>query len=179
MPGVVAAGVVVVLQLLPDPLPPHESTPQVRATRSASMTNKERQRRRAGMNRNNKPASSAPPVACHGGRLPPEFAALHPPELAAVVVTVSVAVPFAVPVMLTGVVDPKLNVGSETALAGLVASTAVRATLPVKPLLGVTVIAEAFPVVEPGVKVIAVPVMAKLEGGMGETMMPELLEPGL
>ena len=169
MPGVV--GVVVMgVQLLPELPPPQESTPQVRATRSASMTNMERQRRLAGMNRNNTPASSAPPVACHGGRLPPEFAALHPPELAAVVVTVSVAVPLAVPVMLTGVVDPKLKVGKETALAGLVASTAVRATLPVKPLLGVTVMFEVLPLVAPAVGMVTVvPVIAKPGGGMDVT----------
>lgn len=52
---------------------------------------------------------------------------------------VSVAVPAVVPVMLTGLVEPKLNVGRFTAPSGLVAMTAVSVTLPVKPPLGVIV----------------------------------------
>jgi hypothetical protein len=123
------------------------------------------------MIKNSTPATSAPPVACHGGRLSPETAALHPPELAAVVETVSVAVPAEVPVMLTGVVDPKLKVGRETAPAGLLAITAVRATLPVNPPLGVTVMVEVLPLVAPGVEIFTlVPEMAKPGGGMGVTV---------
>jgi len=49
--------------------------------------------------------------------------------------------------MLTGVVAPKLKVGSRFAPAGLVAIAAVRATLPVKLPLGVTVIVAVLPVV--------------------------------
>jgi hypothetical protein len=68
--------------------------------------------------------------------------------------------------MLTGVVDPKLNVGKFTAPPGLTVSAAVSATLPVKPPLGVTVIVDVLPVVAPRVTVIAPPfVSAKLAGG--------------
>jgi len=48
--------------------------------------------------------------------------------------------PFAVE-MLTGLVEPKLNVGKYTAPAGLELRTAVTATFPVKPPTGVTAIA--------------------------------------
>jgi hypothetical protein len=64
--------------------------------------------------------------------------------------------------MLTGVVDPKLNVGGYCAPAGLDVRVAVNATLPVKPPLGVTVIVEVFPVVAPGETVTAVPLTVKL-----------------
>ena len=77
--------------------------------------------------------------------------------VAAVVVIVSVAVPAEVPVMLTGLVGPKLKVGGYWAPAGLEVMAAVSATLPVKPPLGVTVIVEVFPVVAPGETVTAVP----------------------
>ena len=82
--------------------------------------------------------------------------------VAAVVETVRVAVPAVVPVMLTGVVDPKLKVGGYWAPFGLAVTTAVSATLPVKPPLGVTVIIEVFPVVAPGETVTAVPLTVKL-----------------
>jgi len=84
----------------------------------------------------------------------------------AVVVIVRVADPAVVPVMLTGVVVPKLKVGGYTAPLGLEARTAVRATLPVKPPEGVTVIVDAFPEVAPGATVTAVPLTVKLGGGM-------------
>jgi hypothetical protein len=71
------------------------------------------------------------------------------PMEAAVVETVRV--PLAAPlVMLTGDVPPKLKVGGSAAPAGLVASAAVRVTLPVNPPLGVTVIVAVLPVVAPG-----------------------------
>ena len=75
---------------------------------------------------------------------------------------VSVAVPAEAVVILTGVVVPKLNVGASEAPAGLVATTAVSATLPVKPPLGVTEIVEVLPVVAPGLIDTAVPVTVKL-----------------
>jgi hypothetical protein len=52
---------------------------------------------------------------------------------------VSVAVPAEAPVMLTGVVEPKLKVGASAAPVGLEVIAAVSATLPVKPPAGVTV----------------------------------------
>ena len=69
--------------------------------------------------------------------------------LGAVVVMVSVAVPAVVPVMETGLVEPKLRVGRSCAPDGLVVTVAVRATLPVKPLLGVTVMVDVLPVAAP------------------------------
>jgi len=50
-----------------------------------------------------------------------------------------------VPVILTGVVDPKLSVANP--VVGL--SAAVNTTLPVKPFAGVTVIVDVFPVLRP------------------------------
>lgn len=76
---------------------------------------------------------------------------------------VRVAVPEVVLVMLTGLVEPKLSVGGSTAPVGLVAMSAVSATLPVKPLAGVTVTLDVFPVVAPGVETVtAVPLTVKL-----------------
>ena len=81
--------------------------------------------------------------------------------------TVRVAVPAVAPVMFTGVVEPKLSVGRYCAPAGLVARTAVSATLPVKPPEGVSVRFEVFPVVAPGATETAVPEMAKLGAATG------------
>jgi hypothetical protein len=86
------------------------------------------------------------------------------------VVTVSVAVPALVPVILTGVVDPKLSVGG-IPVVGL--SAAVSATLPVKPFAGVTVIVDVFPVVAPGATVTAVPTTVKLVVGGGDVTVTE------
>ena len=52
---------------------------------------------------------------------------------------VRVAVPGVVNVMLTGLVAPKLRVGGYCAPAGLAVMAAVSATVPTKPLAGVTV----------------------------------------
>jgi hypothetical protein len=107
------------------------------------------------MPKSNRHASSAPAKICQfppgrGGRA----SAL---DVAAVLDTVSVAVPAVVLVMLTGVVVPKLNVGGSCAPLGLEATTAVSTTLPVKPPLGVTAIVEVFPVVAPGLMDTAAP----------------------
>ena len=82
--------------------------------------------------------------------------------VAAVVKMVSIAVPAVVPVMPTGVVEPKLKVGGYCAPAGLEVTAAVNATLPVKPPAGVTVIVDVFPVVAPGETETAVPLTVKL-----------------
>jgi hypothetical protein len=63
--------------------------------------------------------------------------------------------------MLTGLVEPKLKVGGYWAPEGLKVTLAVRATLPVNPPLGVTVIVELFPVVAPGKIVSAVPLIVR------------------
>ena len=75
---------------------------------------------------------------------------------------VRVAVPALVPLMLTGVVEPKLKVGRSWAPAGLEVTRAVRVTLPVKPPAGVKVMVEVFPVAAPGATETAVPLTAKL-----------------
>jgi hypothetical protein len=74
---------------------------------------------------------------------------------------VRVAAPAALPVMLTGLVELKLKVGSTKAPLGLLVRAAVRVALPVKPLLGVTVIVEVLPVVAPAVMLTGVPLIVK------------------
>ena len=106
------------------------------------------------------PAKAAPPAAYQG--TPLCLGRTRAALVAAVVVIVSVAVPAEVPVMLTGLVEPKLKVGGYCAPVGLEVTAAVSATLPVKPPVGVTVMAEVFPVVAPGETVTAVPLIVKL-----------------
>jgi hypothetical protein len=69
--------------------------------------------------------------------------------LVAVVVMVRAAVAAAEPVIMTGLVDPKLNVGVYAAPDGLDVMMALSVTLPVKPLAGVTVTIDTFPAVAP------------------------------
>lgn len=88
---------------------------------------------------------------------------------AAVVEKVRVADPLLAPVMLIGVVAPKLSVGTSTAPEGLEVTDAASATLPMKPPLGVRVMVEVFPVVAPGVTVAEGPLRAK-EAGIAVTM---------
>jgi hypothetical protein len=85
--------------------------------------------------------------------------------VAAVVEMVSVAVPTVMPVMLIGLVEPKLKVGRYWAPAGLEVTTGVSAMLPVKPPVGVTVIVEEFPELAPRVTVTVVPLIVKLGAG--------------
>ena len=75
---------------------------------------------------------------------------------------VSVALPLPVPVMSTGDVVPKLNVGTAVAPDGLEVSAAVRVTFPVNPPVGVTVTVDVFPVEAPGDTETAEPLMLKL-----------------
>jgi hypothetical protein len=86
--------------------------------------------------------------------------------VAAVVEMVRVAIPAEAPVMLAGLVDPKLNVGASSAPDGPEVMEAVRVTAPVKPPLGVTVMVEVFPVVAPGTRMTGVPPIVN-EGGAG------------
>jgi hypothetical protein len=74
---------------------------------------------------------------------------------------VRVAIPLPEPVIVTGLVEPKLRVGGYWAPEGLEVTVAVRATLPVKPPLGVTVRVEVLPVVAPRATVSAVPLTVK------------------
>ena len=87
------------------------------------------------------------------------------PLVAAVVEMVRIAVPALVPEMTTGVVEPKLKVGRSWAPVGLEVIAAVRATLPVKLPLGVTVTVDVFAVVAPGTTVTGIPPIAKAGTG--------------
>jgi len=116
-------------------------------------------RRLAWMPKSIKQARIAPPPVYQGISRCVCWAWLQPP--AAVVVMVRVAVPAVAPVMSTGLVEPKLRVGGSTAPLGLEVTAAVNVTSPVKPLAGVTVMVEVFPVVAPAVTVTAVPVIVK------------------
>lgn len=78
---------------------------------------------------------------------------------------VRVAVPAVVPVMLTGLVEPKLRVGGYWALVGLEVTAAVSATLPVKPPAGVTLTNEVLPVIAPAMTLTAVLLNVKLGAG--------------
>jgi hypothetical protein len=80
--------------------------------------------------------------------------------IGAVVAMVSVADAVPVPLIVTGLVVPKLAVGGYKAFAGLEVIAAVSVTLPVNPPEGVIVIAEVFPVVAPAAAVTAVPLTA-------------------
>ena len=66
--------------------------------------------------------------------------------------------------MLTGLVEPKLKVGS-CALTGKEVNVAVSVTLPVNPPDGVTVTVNVFPVVAPRVTVIDVATPIVKSGG--------------
>ena len=95
-------------------------------------------------------------------------------DIGAVVENVSVAVSAVAPVILTGVVELKLNVGGSWAPVGLDVTAAVSATLPVNPPLGVTVMVDVLPLVAPGLTVTAEPVIAKL-GGTAAVTITELV----
>jgi hypothetical protein len=82
--------------------------------------------------------------------------------VAAVVEMTRVAVPAVAPVIVTGLVEPKLNVGGYWAPEGLEVTAAVNPTLPVNPPAGVMVMVDVFPVVAPRASVTAIPPIAKL-----------------
>jgi hypothetical protein len=94
--------------------------------------------------------------------------------VAAEVETVRVAVPEFGPVIFTGLVEPKLKEGGYWAPVGLAVTAAVSTTLPVKPLTGVTVMVEVFPVVAPEFRVTAVPLRVKVGAVTVTEAEPEL-----
>ena len=104
-------------------------------------------------------AKTAPPPVYQ--RVPDRSGHVSALEPAAVVETVSVAVPPVAPVMLTGLVEPKLRVGMSWAPLGLEVTAAVKATLPVNPPNGVIVTVDELPVGAPGLTATAVPLMVK------------------
>jgi hypothetical protein len=111
------------------------------------------------MPKSSKQASVAPPT--YQGT-PERLGDARAVLVAGVVEMVRVAVPDAVPAMVTGLVEPKLKVGKSWSPAGLEVTAAVSATLPVKPPAGVRVMVDVFAVVVPGVTVTAVPLTVKL-----------------
>jgi hypothetical protein len=92
-------------------------------------------------------ASAMPPTTDQ--RVSGRAGIMAAPEVAAVVLIVRVAMPAVDPVILTGLVEPKLNVGRFAAPVGLDLRVATSATLPVNPLVGMTVMVVEFPLVAP------------------------------
>jgi hypothetical protein len=109
------------------------------------------------MPKSSKHARVAPPAAYHG--TPGRFGYAREALVAAVVETVRVAVAGFVPVMLTGLVEPKLKVGGYWAPAGLEVMAGASVTLPVKPPRGVTVMVVVE--VAPGAMETAVPLSVR------------------
>ena len=169
MPAVVP-GVTTLLQAVPELPPPQANMPPARETKSSNMPNIARIfRRRGTMPKSNRQARTAPPRVYQG--IPPGISFVAVQEFwLGVVVKVRVAVPGLALVMLTGLVEPKLKVGTCCAPDGLDPRTAVKVTLPVKPLAGVTVIVDALPVVAPAVTVIVVPETVNEGTGGGVTV---------
>lgn len=143
----------------PPPLlpPPHAvKLPTAANASSANPIMDNQARRRAGMPKNRMQASTVAPGASHG--TPGRFGKASALVVGGVVEMVRVAVRAEEPVMLTELVEPKLNVGRSDAPARLDVMAAVSVTSPVKPPAGVTVMVEVFPDFAPGVTVTAVPV---------------------
>ena len=116
-------------------------------------------RLRVGLPESSRKPRAAPPAGSQG--IPWRFGSAIAVPVPAVVEMVRIADLADVPVILNGLVEPKLKVGGSTAPGGLDVITAVKATLPVHPPEGVTVIVEVFPVVL-GATVTAVPLTVKL-----------------
>jgi len=130
-------------------LPPQPMTPSDRHMTTAAVSSAGRLRLRFGTAKNSSSASAVPPPEGHSRRIM-RLSAVD----AAVVVTVSVEVCAPVPVIVT-------EVGDRTHCAGSLAATGLieqlSATVPVKPLVGVTEIVDVLPVVAPGTTLIADP----------------------
>jgi hypothetical protein len=139
------------------------NTPLPRQTSKSIKPSHARQRRFRGTPNSINTARAAPPGTYHGAFCPLPFIAAHPPS--ALVAIVNVAVPAPLPVMFTGLVEPKLNVGGSTASLGPEVTAAESATLPVNPPTGVMVMVVVFPVVAPAVTVTAVPLIEKPDAG--------------
>ena len=116
--------------------------------------------RRAGIPNSSTQARIVPHAACQGTPLCLTLAALQLPLVAAVVFTVNVAVCAVVPLIVTEA--GMLHVAGS--VAALALNAQLKLTVPVNPLVGVTVIVEVFPLVVPGATVTAVPVTVKLGG---------------
>jgi hypothetical protein len=163
---------------LPDELPPPQlMAPPASTTSSMSMRRVRLPRRRTAPipNSNRQAKATAPCRHCPPG----VEGEANDAAVAAVVEMVRVAVWLPAPVIVTGDVAPKLNVGASTAPEGELVRAAVRVTAPVNPPDGATVIVEAFPVVAPGASVTAVPATVRPGTGTGLTITGSLLLVGL
>ena len=133
--------------------------------KTASTTNAPNSARRLrlviGSAKSSKHAAMAPAPPGQRMRELGEFDALPDDEVVAIV---SVAVAAEDPVILTGLVEPKLSTGRFVAPAGCAAIVAVSITLPVNPPDGVTVIVEVLPEVAPALTLSATAPIAKLAG---------------
>ena len=151
------------------PPPPHADTPPMKTARRTTIPSVVRQPRLpAGMPNNSRQARTAEPPVYQGIPRGTRLSAVHDWVWPSVVTMVRVAVPAVMPVILTGVVEPKLNVGFATAPDGLDVMAAVSAMFPVNPLAGVNVIRAVFPVVAPAATLTVVPATVKL--GVGRLM---------
>jgi hypothetical protein len=133
-------------------------------------------RRRVGTPKSRIQANVAPPAAYQG--TPRRFGYAKELVVAAVVVTVRVAVAVLAPLMLTGLVEPKLRVGGSCAPVGEEVTAAVNATLPVKPPRGFTLMVEVFPVAAPGATLTGVTVIVK-PGGTGAVTVTDFVPDAL
>jgi hypothetical protein len=116
VPVTVTVYVPAVVPGLPEPLPlllpppPQLARPPVKNASRQSMPSMARHlRRRTGMPNSSTQARVAPPAADHGS--PILFGCTSAALVGAVVVMVRVAMPGLAPLMLIGLVEPKLNVG--------------------------------------------------------------------
>jgi hypothetical protein len=126
-------------ELPPEPLPPlppdppHAEIPPPRKTSNAlkpSIARQRRRRRRPGVNRSTRQTRGAPPAAYQEKVFAVFFTLLCD---GAVVVIVRVAEPPTPLAMVTGLLEPKLNVGGNWLFGGAEVTEAESATLPVNP----------------------------------------------
>lgn len=82
-----------------------------------------------------------------------------------------------VPGTRSGLLEPKLRVGSEDAPEGLEEMEALSVTVPVNPPEGVMAIVEVFPLVEPRVTVTAVPCSVRPGAGTGPLLTDPVYAP--
>ena len=129
------------------PLPPQPTMVVRMPKKTATPSMFRRRRLRDGRPTISMQARATPPAMDQ--RVPGRGGTEAAPVVAGVVLIVRVAEPAADPVMLTGLVDPKLAVGRFVAPAGLDVRVAASATLPVNPLVGLTVMVVEFPLVAP------------------------------
>src|ERR1700739_1542358 len=147
----------------PPPPPPQLIAPPPSTISSMSMRRTLLPLRRIAPIPNNSKLAKANPPRRH--RVPGADGGATEALLAAVVEIVRVAVWLLVSEMVTGVVAPKLTGGVFTAPPGELVTLALRLTLPVNPPVGVRVIVDVFPAVEPATTATLVPTRL-MPGGM-------------